>query len=109
VYAVAIGDIVFFVDNVVHEFNVAFVNIVVSEYNVAHVYKALVNTTTVASCVYIVDIGLILYNWYILYNVYMITSDMLPLTRFRFTTMGCKDGIVLFLGGHRHGILALYL
>ena len=61
-YAVAIGDIVFFVDNVVHEFNVAFVNIVVSKYNVAHVYKALVNTTTVASCVYIVDIGLILYN-----------------------------------------------
>ena len=62
VYTVAIGDIVFFVDNVVHGYNVAFVNIVVSGYNVAHVYKVLVEATTVASCVYIVAIGLILYN-----------------------------------------------
>ena len=50
VYTVAIGDIIFFVD------------IVASGYNVAHVYKALVNTTTAASCVHIVAIGLILYN-----------------------------------------------
>ena len=50
VYTVAIGDIVFFV------------NIVVSGYNVAHVYRALVDAKTAASCVYIVDIGLILYN-----------------------------------------------
>ncbi|MBQ7427760.1 MAG: hypothetical protein IJV20_11010 [Prevotella sp.] len=50
VYTVTIVDIVFFV------------NIVVSEYNVAHVYKALVDITTVASCVYIVAIGFIPYN-----------------------------------------------
>ena len=50
VYTVAIGDIIFFVD------------IVASGYNVAHVYKALVNTTIIAPCVYIVAIGLILYN-----------------------------------------------
>ena len=62
VYTGAIGDIVSFVDNVIREYNVAFVNIVVSGYNVTHVYKALVNTTIEASCVYIVAIGLILYN-----------------------------------------------
>ena len=50
VYTVAIGDIIFFVD------------IVASGYNVAHVYKALVNTTTAASCVHIVAIGLIANN-----------------------------------------------
>ena len=50
VYTVAIGDIGFFVD------------IVAFGYNVAHVYKDLVDATTVASCVYIVAIGLILYN-----------------------------------------------
>ena len=61
-YTVATGDIVSFVDNVVHGYNVAFVNIMVSGYNVAHVYKALVNTTIAASCVYIVAIGLILNN-----------------------------------------------
>ena len=61
-YTVIIVVIVTSVDNVVHEYNVAFVNIVVSGYNVTHVYKALVNTTTLAPCVYIVAIGLILYN-----------------------------------------------
>lgn len=50
VYTVAIGDIVFFV------------NIVVSGYDVAHVYRALVDATTIAFCVYIVDIGFIPYN-----------------------------------------------
>ncbi|MBQ3767666.1 MAG: hypothetical protein II866_01550 [Prevotella sp.] len=50
------------VDNVVHEDNVDFVNNVVSVYNVTHVYKVLVDATTAASCVYIVAIGLILYN-----------------------------------------------
>ena len=64
-----------------------FVNNVVSEYNVTHVYNAFVNTTTIASCVYIVIIVLITYNRYILYNVYLITSDMLPLTLVRFATM----------------------
>ena len=49
------------VDNVVHDDNVDFVNNVVSGYIVAHVYKALVNTTIAASCVYIVAIGLIPY------------------------------------------------
>ena len=61
-YAGAIGDIVSFVDNVVNGYNVAFVNIVVSGYNATYVYKALVNTTIIASCVYIVAIGLIPYN-----------------------------------------------
>ena len=50
VYTVAIGDFVSFVD------------IVASGYNVAHVYKALANTMTLASCVYIVAIGLIANN-----------------------------------------------
>ena len=50
VYTVTIVDIVFFVD------------IVASGYNVTHVYKALVDTTTAAPCVYIVAIGLITYN-----------------------------------------------
>ena len=36
-------------------------------------------------------------------------SDMLPVTLIRLSTMGCEDGIVLFLGGHRHGVLALHL
>ena len=58
-YTVIIVVIVTFVDIVVHEYNVAFVNNVVSGYNVTHVYKALVNTTTLASCVYTVAIGLI--------------------------------------------------
>ena len=62
VYTVAIGDIGFFVDIVAFGYNVAFVNIVVSGYNVTYVYKALVNTTTTAFCVYIFVIGLILYN-----------------------------------------------
>ena len=39
----------------------------------------------------------------------MITSDMLPLTFVWFAMMGCKDGFVLFLGSHRHGILAVRL
>ena len=50
------------VDNVAPEDNVAFVNNVVSGYNEAHVYKVLVNTTTLASCVYIVAIVLIQYK-----------------------------------------------
>ena len=50
------------VDNVVHDDNVDFANNVVSVYNVTHVYKALVNTMTLASCVYIVAIVPIPYN-----------------------------------------------
>ena len=59
---VSFVDIVSLVDNVIRGYNVDFVNIVVSGYNVTHVYKALVNTTTLAPCVYIVAIGLIPYN-----------------------------------------------
>ena len=61
-YTVAIVVIVTSVDNVAPEDNVDFVNNVVSGYNVAHVYKVLVNTMTMASCVYIVAIGLIPYK-----------------------------------------------
>ena len=62
VYTVIIVGIVFPEDNVVHEDNVDFVNNVVSGYNVTHVYKALANTMILASCVYIVAIGLIANN-----------------------------------------------
>ena len=62
VNTVIIVVIVTSVDNVVHEDNVDFVNNVVSGYIVAHVYKVLVNTMTLASCVYIVAIGLIANN-----------------------------------------------
>ena len=36
-------------------------------------------------------------------------SDMLPVTLVGFTTMGRKDGIILFLGGQGYSILAFHL
>jgi hypothetical protein len=62
VYTVIIVGIVFLEDNVVYEDNVDFVINVVFGYNVSHVYKALVNTMTMASCVYTVVTDLITYT-----------------------------------------------
>ena len=73
-----------------------------------------VYTYTVANAAtrYIVDIVAIVlsaYNWYTLYIVHSVMSDMLPVTLVGFTTMGRKDGIILFLGSQGYGILTLHL
>ena len=100
VYIVFIADNIHIADTVTVVYTVASVNAV---------YTYTVAIVATGYTVAIVAIVFSAYNLYTQYIVHSVLSDMLPVTLVGFTTMGRKDGIILFLGGQGYGILALHL
>ena len=92
--------------------NIHIADIVIVVYSMASVNAVYTYTVAIVAFRYVVDIVAIVfsaYNLYTQYIVHSVLSDMLPVTLVGFTTMGRKDGIILFLGGQGYGILALHL
>ena len=100
VYIVFIADNIHIADTVTVVYTVASVNAV---------YTYTMAIVATGYTVAIVAIVFSAYNLYTQYIVHSVLSDMLPVTLVGFTTMGRKDGIILFLGGQGYGILALHL
>ena len=97
VYIVFIADNIHIADTVTVVYSVASVNAV---------YTYTVAIVATGYTVAIVAIVFSAYNLYTQYIVHSVLSDMLPVTLVGFTTMGRKDGIILFLGGQGYGILS---
>ena len=92
--------------------NIHIADTVTVVYSVASVNAVYAYTVAIVATGYTVAIVAIVfsaYNLYTQYIVHSVLSDMLPVTLVGFTTMGRKDGIILFLGGQGYGILAFHL
>ena len=100
VYIVFIADNIHIADTITVVYTVASVNAV---------YTYTVAIVATGYTVAIVAIVFSAYNLYTQYIVHSVLSDMLPVTLVGFTTMGRKDGIILFLGGQGYSILAFHL